>query len=106
MMCQDLHVAFIPGLEIDLRWETVTTDSYTSRVYVIERDVEGVYSAPPMYGNSIRWYALLRSEIVDGLNLSVRYAVTHRSARLRFQSDVPVLTLQCDADPASLLPSL
>jgi hypothetical protein len=105
MMGNDLHVVFAPGTTIDVRWENFMTDSYSSRVYLIERDVDGAYAAPPMYGRGIRWYALFRTAIVHGLNLSVRYAVTHHDIRLRLRADGPALTFQCDADPASILPS-
>ena len=105
VMGNDLHVVFTPGTAIDVRWENFTTDSYASRVYLIERDVDGVYSAPPVYGRGIRWYALFRTGIMHGLNLSVRYAVTLRDVRLRLRADGSMLTFQCDADPASFVPS-
>ena len=105
VMGSDIHLVFTPGTAIDMRCENFTTDSYASRVYLIERDVEGAYSAPPLYGSGIRWYALFRTGIMPGLNLSVRYAVTLRDVRLRLRADGPMLTFQCDADPASILPS-
>ncbi len=104
MMGSDVHVVLMPGITIDVRWELFATDSYASRVYLVERDVDGAYSSPPLSGSGLRWYALIRTSVVDGLALSARFAATQRNVRLHIRHDAPVLTLQCDADPTSLLP--
>lgn len=104
LMASDVRIVWARGSAIDARWELFSTDSYASRVYLLERDVEGGYSSPPLYGSGLRWYVMVRTALVDGLTLSVRCATTYRDERLHLRPDAPVLTLQCDADPASLLP--
>lgn len=103
-MGADARIACAGRTTIDARWELFSTDSYASRVYLMERDVEGGYSSPPLYGAGFRWYVMVRTAVVDGLTLSARCAATHREMRLHVRPDAPVLTLQCDAAPASLLP--
>ncbi|MBI1804476.1 MAG: hypothetical protein HY033_01455 [Ignavibacteriae bacterium] len=50
------------------------TDSYDSRLYEYERDVDGVVSFPALYGHGARWYILARYSIPDHLTLNVKYS--------------------------------
>lgn len=104
LMGTDVRIVCAGRTTIDARWELFSTDSYASRVYLMERDVEGGYSSPPLYGAGFRWYVMVRTAVIEGLTLSARCAATQRDVRLHLRPDTPVLTLQCDAEPASLLP--
>jgi hypothetical protein len=52
------------------------TDSFDSRLYQFESDVQGNYSNPPLYGKGIRWYALVTIDFSSRFRMSAKYAET------------------------------
>jgi hypothetical protein len=65
-----------PGrfLRADLRLAIFATDSYATRITEYERDLNGVASIPSLYGSGVRWYLLLRSKPLAGIELNLKYA--------------------------------
>ncbi len=100
----EAHLQFTRSLTIDLCLTTHATDTYASRVYLLERDVAGAFSAPALYGTGCRWYVLVRAEVRRGLQLSGRYAEGVRGSGAFGVTTERSLTLQCDVDPSSFLP--
>ncbi len=54
------------------------TDSFDSRVYQYESDVEGNFSNPPLFGKGIRWYLVAKYTLTDGFHFSLKYAETKK----------------------------
>ena len=61
-----------------LRWNTrlvfFQTDSFDSRMYEYERDLDGVVSVPSLSGTGIRWYGVLRYQIGGHVEISAKYS--------------------------------
>jgi hypothetical protein len=76
MLLQELRIAW-PGLpRVYARVSLNQTDSYLSRLYAQERDVEGAYANPPCYGTGMRWYVVIRQSVAAGIVLSAKYAAS------------------------------
>ncbi|MCC6396308.1 MAG: hypothetical protein IT282_04775 [Bacteroidetes bacterium] len=76
MFLQELRIAW-PGLpRVNARLSLYQTDSYASRLYAQERDVEGAYANPPCYGSGMRWYVVVRQSVVAGFALSAKIAAS------------------------------
>jgi hypothetical protein len=67
-----------PGLNIRSRMTYYDTDSFDSRLYQYESDVEGNFSNPPLYGKGIRWYIVAKYLPADGFHVSLKYAETKK----------------------------
>jgi hypothetical protein len=65
-------------LFIKIRFNIYETDSYDSRIYQFESDVQGNYSNPPLFGKGIRWYIVVGYEIIEKLLFSFKYSETFR----------------------------
>ena len=74
MLYQDIGVHPGTALWWNIRLTFFTTDSYATRVYAYERDLDGVLSLPALYGSGIRWYGLVRYSLSDKIDLSVKYS--------------------------------
>ncbi|MFZ1618028.1 MAG: hypothetical protein WAT41_11825, partial [Flavobacteriales bacterium] len=60
-----------------------STDSYDARIYAFESDVPGVFSLPPVYGQGLRWYGMVRWSVARGIDVWARYgswAYLHQDA--------------------------
>jgi len=66
------------GLNIRSRITFYDTDSFDSRVYQYESDVEGNFSNPPLFGKGIRWYLVAKYTLAHGFHLSLKYAETKK----------------------------
>jgi hypothetical protein len=55
-------IRFIPlkKMTFDTRFIFFNTDSYDSRIYEFENDIQGVMSNVPLYGEGRRWYVVLK----------------------------------------------
>lgn len=75
---QDFHYQ-IPKwkITIDGRYALFTIGSYNARLYTLEQDMSGAYSAPILQYNGNRWYILLRKTLFKGLDVWLRYAQLH-----------------------------
>jgi hypothetical protein len=74
LVYHDIVVRSSERLWSNLRFVYFNSDSYDSRVYEYERDLEGVLSLPALYGRGIRWYAMMKYRLLDKLNLSMKYS--------------------------------
>ncbi len=54
------------------------TDSYNSRVYEFENDLSGIMTNPPLFGEGIRWYIIMKYKTQFGLDLSLKYSEMHK----------------------------
>lgn len=61
-----------------IRFIIYDTDSYDSRIYQYESDVQGNFSNPPLYGKGSRWYFVGGYKIIDAVQLSLKYSETIR----------------------------
>jgi hypothetical protein len=93
---EEAHAALTRKLTLDLRWTSAQTDSYVSRTYMIERDVDGAFSGTSLYGTGIRWYLLLRYAIVPGIALSGKFTYAARSSGPFVTAADRTLTVQLD----------
>jgi hypothetical protein len=74
LIYQDLiHRPSKGRLEFTGRVALFATDSYDSRVYAFESDIPGVFSLPPIYGQGLRWYGMVRWSVARGIDLWARY---------------------------------
>ncbi|MBI4810679.1 MAG: hypothetical protein HY800_04420 [Ignavibacteriales bacterium] len=71
---QDLVYSPIKQLWLNLRIAFFKTDSYDSGIYEYERDLEGVLSQPILYGRGVRWYLIVKYELLEGCELSAKYS--------------------------------
>ncbi|MFN3135550.1 MAG: hypothetical protein ACK44H_08280, partial [Candidatus Kryptonium sp.] len=56
------------------------TDSYWSRIYVYEDDIDGVVSLIPFYGDGLRWYFVLKYKFGKSFSVQMKYGETFLSA--------------------------
>jgi hypothetical protein len=59
-----------------VRMEFYDSNSYDSRLYEYESDLEGVYSDPPLYGKGIRWYVAGSFQVTNNIEFSCKYSET------------------------------
>jgi hypothetical protein len=71
---QDVNIKMLQNFEIYARLIFFNTESYNSRLYEYENDLIGVLSNPALYGKGLKWYVLLRYNVLQGLFLSVKYS--------------------------------
>ncbi|MEN3039217.1 MAG: helix-hairpin-helix domain-containing protein [Candidatus Kryptonium sp.] len=55
------------------------TDSYFSRIYVYEDDIDGVVSLLPFYENGLRWYFVVKYRFGKILSIQLKYGETFLS---------------------------
>ncbi len=75
----DIRIIPVPGLVVDTRFIFFNTDSYDSRIYEFENDIQGVMSNLPLYGKGRRWYLLIKYKPISFVNLSAKYSETFLS---------------------------
>ena len=73
----DIRLIPIKKMTLDARFIFFNTDSYDSRIYEFENDIQGVMSNIPLYGQGSRWYILMKYRPFPFLNLSVKYSETY-----------------------------
>lgn len=72
---QDIHYQLPQWkISIDARYTLFTIGAYDARLYTLEQDIPGAYSAPILQQNGYRWYVLLRKTLFKGLDVWLRYA--------------------------------
>lgn len=76
MFFSDFRVAPFRDLAIDGRFIIFQTDSYDSRLYEYENELNGVVSNQGLYGKGRRWYLMLKYKPYKFLELSAKYAET------------------------------
>jgi hypothetical protein len=60
-------------VELTLRFALFDTDGWDARIYAFENDLVGFFSIPPHYGRGIRWYGMLRTSPMRGVDIWFRY---------------------------------
>ncbi|MGH2574261.1 MAG: hypothetical protein ACRDFC_01025, partial [Ignavibacteria bacterium] len=76
LLLSDFRIKPIENLILDWRFIVFHTDSYDSRIYEYENDLDGVVSNPGLYGRGRRWYLLLKYKPFSYLQLSAKYSET------------------------------
>lgn len=74
MFFQDLSIKSKRHWSLNFRISYFNTDSYYSGISQYENDLRGVLSIPVLYGQGIKWYVLLKSQIINSLDLSLKYS--------------------------------
>jgi len=74
LIFQDVKYEPTASLSLSGRIVFFQTDSYNSRVYEFENDLIGVMTNPPLYGDGMRWYLVVRYNTPFGLSLSMKYS--------------------------------
>jgi hypothetical protein len=64
------------ALSLTLRYALFETDSYDTRIYAYENDVQGYYSIPSYYYRGSRFYAMVNYNITRNMELWLRYSET------------------------------
>jgi helix-hairpin-helix protein len=77
MFFSDFRVKPFTGFLVDGRFIIFQTDSYDSRIYEYENEVDGVIYNPALYGKGRRWYLIIKYEPLDYLQLSAKYSETY-----------------------------
>jgi hypothetical protein len=60
-------------LDISARVIFYDTDSYDTRLYEYENDLDGVLTSALLYGNGFRWYLLAKYDMLPYLKLTLKY---------------------------------
>ncbi|CUU02977.1 DNA uptake protein ComE [Candidatus Kryptobacter tengchongensis] len=73
LIYQGVKCEILNNLKIYGRIAFFRTDSYWSRIYVYEDDIDGVVSLIPFYGNGLRWYLVVKYKFGKLLSLQIKY---------------------------------
>ncbi len=83
-------------LAISARMTVFESDSYDTRLYAIESNVDGLAGSKLLTGTGRRWYCLVVCRPLPSLRVSARYASTEHFAGIRSLGVESQLTLQVD----------
>ncbi|MBA4251011.1 MAG: hypothetical protein C0425_05585 [Chlorobiaceae bacterium] len=75
---QDFRVIVSRDFSIQSRIIFFKTDSFNAAIYEFENDVPGVMTNLPMFGSGMRWYLLVKYELFNVLDFSVKYSETYK----------------------------
>ena len=75
LISEELQFGIWSAVDVSTRFALFDTDSYETRMYQMERDVQGSFSNPPLYGKGVRWYVLARFRVLVNVRLSAKYAL-------------------------------
>jgi hypothetical protein len=78
LLYQDLLWKPQEGLSVESRLIFFRTDSFASRVYEFENDLEGVFTNPPLFGKGRRWYVLARCRATSRIRIALKYSETQK----------------------------
>jgi hypothetical protein len=82
LMYQDItYKALKSPVSLSFRYALFDTDTYNARLYAYENDVLYAFSIPAYYYKGSRTYLTLRYNIVRGIDVWLRYAVTFYNNR-------------------------
>ena len=76
MFFSDFRVLPFRDIVLDGRFIIFQTDSFDSRIYEYENELNGVVSNQGLYGKGRRWYLMLKYKPYKFLELSAKYAET------------------------------
>ncbi len=72
-LLQDVNIKPVSKLNIFARVILYDTDSYDTRLYEYENDLDGVLSSALLYGQGFRWYLLVKYDLMPYLRLTLKY---------------------------------
>jgi len=72
-LLQDVNIKPVSKLNISARIILYDTDSYDTRLYEYENDLDGVLSSALLYGKGFRWYLLVKYNVLSYLKLTLKY---------------------------------
>ncbi|MEW6506868.1 MAG: helix-hairpin-helix domain-containing protein [Bacteroidota bacterium] len=78
LILQDIKYNPYANFNMYARFIFFSTDSYNSRLYQFENDVIGVMTNPPLYGEGLRWYLMVKYTTKFGLNISIKYSELYK----------------------------
>ena len=93
---QDISIKPSEQYSWNARFTFFQTDSYESRIYEYENDLEGVSSLPGLYGHGVRWYILFHYKLGGSLELSAKYSDLIRDDVKRLGSGLDELPVNHD----------
>lgn len=78
VLFQDVKYSFakIP-LQLSARYALIDTESFNTRIYAYENDLTYVFSIPPYYGRSSRFYLMAGYAINTSIDVQAKYANSH-----------------------------
>ncbi|MCX7878617.1 MAG: hypothetical protein N2510_08275, partial [Ignavibacteria bacterium] len=76
LLFSDFRVKPFRSVILDWRFIIFQTDSYDSRLYEYENEINGVVTNQGLYGKGRRWYVLLKYRPLSFLELSAKYSET------------------------------
>ncbi|MCX6149357.1 MAG: helix-hairpin-helix domain-containing protein [Ignavibacteriales bacterium] len=76
MFYQDIKYKPSKQFSLNLRMIYFQTDSYNSRLYEYENDLNGVLANPVLFGTGIRWYFLAKYQLQKLITISIKYSET------------------------------
>ncbi len=80
LMYQDItYKALKSPVSLSFRYALFDTDTYNARIYAYENDVLYAFSIPAYYYKGSRTYLTLRYNVVRGIDIWLRYAITFYS---------------------------
>ncbi len=70
----DVGVNATRNLSFNFRLVFFKTDSFDAGVAEYENDLPGVLSVPILYGEGVRWYMFVKYEVINALQLTMKYS--------------------------------
>lgn len=70
----DVGVTATRNVSFNFRLVFFRSDSFDAGVAEYENDLPGVLSVPILYGEGVRWYTFLKYEILNSLQLTMKYS--------------------------------
>ncbi len=75
-LSQALAYWISPSFNLQTQCTIFDTDSYDARIYDFENDLPGSYASPALFGKGIRWYVMLKYDLLAKTYLAIRYSAT------------------------------
>ncbi|AEV32801.1 ComEA family DNA-binding protein [Owenweeksia hongkongensis] len=78
MLFQDVKYNFLKiPLQLTARYALIDTESFNTRIYAYENDLTYVFSIPPYYGRSSRFYLMASYAINQSIDVQAKFANSH-----------------------------
>jgi hypothetical protein len=78
LLWQDVRIAPLREVTLEARVAMFDTPTYETHIAMMENDLPGVFSVPPLYGRGVRWYVLVSVRPLAAVRIAARYAETHK----------------------------
>ena len=79
LVYQDVKINPFRNLALYGRFIVFKTESFNTRIYEFENDLIGTMSNKALYGNGYRWYLMLKYNLFEEFDISVKYTNTYRT---------------------------